>query len=92
VAAHPGYAATNLQSHRGNPMMNVMMGIGNTLFAQSDSRGALPTLFAATQDIAGDSYVGPDGFQEMRGCRRLVGRSSAAADRIPQLFGQADSS
>jgi NAD(P)-dependent dehydrogenase (short-subunit alcohol dehydrogenase family) len=80
VAAHPGYAATNLQSHSGNPMMNMMLGIGNTLFAQSDARGALPTLYAATQDIPGDSYVGPDGFQEMRGYPRLVGRSAAAKD------------
>jgi NAD(P)-dependent dehydrogenase (short-subunit alcohol dehydrogenase family) len=80
VAAHPGYAATNLQSHSGNPVMNLMMGVGNTLFAQSDARGALPTLYAATQDIPGDSYVGPDGFQEMRGYPRLVSRSAAARD------------
>jgi NAD(P)-dependent dehydrogenase (short-subunit alcohol dehydrogenase family) len=80
VAAHPGYAATNLQSHSGNPMMNVMMGIGNAVFAQSDARGALPTLYAATQDISGDAYVGPNGFQEMRGYPRLVGRSAAAKD------------
>ncbi len=26
--------------------------------------GALPTLYAATQDLAGNSYVGPDGFRE----------------------------
>jgi NAD(P)-dependent dehydrogenase (short-subunit alcohol dehydrogenase family) len=80
VAAHPGYAATNLQSHSGNPVMNVMMGIGNAVFAQSEAKGALPTLYAATQDIPGDAYVGPDGFQEMRGSPRLVSRSAAAKD------------
>ena len=42
--------------------------------------GALPTLYAATQDIPGDSYVGPDGFQEQRGHPTLVGRSDAARD------------
>ena len=42
--------------------------------------GALPTLYAATQDIPGDSYVGPDGFQEGRGHPKLVGRSQAAQD------------
>ena len=42
--------------------------------------GALPTLYAATQDIPGDSYVGPDGFQEQRGHPKLVGRSGAAQD------------
>ena len=80
VAAHPGYAATNLQSHTGNVFQHVGMWIGNKLIAQSDEQGAWPTLYAATQDIAGDSYVGPDGFQEGRGHPTLVGRSEAARD------------
>ena len=53
VAAHPGYAATNLQSHTGNVIQHVGMWIGNKLIAQSDEQGAWPTLYAATQDIAG---------------------------------------
>jgi len=80
VAAHPGYAATNLQSHTGSLLQTALMRIGNTLIAQSDERGAWPTLYAATQDIAGDSYVGPDGLQEARGRPTLVGRSAAAKD------------
>jgi NAD(P)-dependent dehydrogenase (short-subunit alcohol dehydrogenase family) len=80
VAAHPGYAATNLQSHTGNVIQHVGMWLGNKLIAQSDEQGAWPTLYAATQDIAGDSYVGPDGFQEGRGNPTLVGRSAAAQD------------
>jgi NAD(P)-dependent dehydrogenase (short-subunit alcohol dehydrogenase family) len=80
VAAHPGYAATNLQSHTGNVIQHVGMWIGNRLIAQSDEQGAWPTLYAATQDIPGDSYVGPDGFQEGRGHPTLVGRSDAASD------------
>ena len=54
------------------------MKVGNTLIAQSDEQGAWPTLYAATQDIAGDSYVGPNGF---RGGPRATRRSSAAAPR-----------
>jgi NAD(P)-dependent dehydrogenase (short-subunit alcohol dehydrogenase family) len=80
AAAHPGYAATNLQSHTGNFLQNAMMAVGNRVFAQSDEMGALPTLYAATQDIPGGAYVGPDGFQEQRGHPKLVGRSSAASD------------
>jgi NAD(P)-dependent dehydrogenase (short-subunit alcohol dehydrogenase family) len=80
VAAHPGYAATNLQSHTGNVIQHVGMWIGNRLIAQSDEQGAWPTLYAASQDIPGNSYVGPDGFQEGRGHPTLVGRSSAASD------------
>ncbi|MET0325645.1 MAG: oxidoreductase [Ilumatobacteraceae bacterium] len=80
LAAHPGYAATNLQSHSGNPITNAMMAIANRVVAQSDEQGALPTLYAATQDLPGSSYVGPDGFQETRGSPTLVTRSAAAAD------------
>jgi NAD(P)-dependent dehydrogenase (short-subunit alcohol dehydrogenase family) len=80
TAAHPGYAATNLQSHTGNVLQHIGMWIGNRLIAQSDEHGAWPTLYAATQDIPGDSYVGPDGFREGRGHPKLVGRSKAASD------------
>ncbi|WP_031479248.1 oxidoreductase [Streptomyces bicolor] len=80
VAAHPGWAATNLQSHHGNPLVRGFMQVGNKLFAQDDRAGALPTLFAATQDIPGASYVGPDGLGEWRGAPTLVGRTRAASD------------
>jgi NAD(P)-dependent dehydrogenase (short-subunit alcohol dehydrogenase family) len=80
VAAHPGYASTNLQSHTGSALQNGIMAIGNRLIAQSDEMGALPTLFAATQDIPSGSYVGPDGIGEQRGHPKLVGRSGAAQD------------
>ncbi|MGN5379279.1 oxidoreductase [Streptomyces lasalocidi] len=80
LSAHPGYAATNLQSHHKNPLMRGAMSIGNKLFAQSDRVGALPTLFAASQDLPGAAYVGPDGLGEMRGAPTLVGRSAAASD------------
>ena len=80
VAAHPGWAATNLQSHTGSALQNGVMAIGNKLWAQSDEMGALPTLYAATEDIPGGSYVGPDGLGEQRGHPRLVGRSKAASD------------
>ena len=81
IAAHPGYAATNLQTRTENPVQNALMWVGNKVVAQSDEMGALPTLYAATQDIPGDSYVGPDGPGEQRGHPTLVGRSEAAQDR-----------
>ncbi|MCW3017583.1 MAG: putative protochlorophyllide reductase [Solirubrobacterales bacterium] len=79
MAAHPGYASTNLQSHTAS-FQDKLMAIGNRLMAQSAEMGALPTLFAATQDIPGGSYVGPDGIGEQRGHPHLVGASSAARD------------
>ena len=80
LAAHPGYSATHLQGNTGSRLQNALMGIANRVMAQSDAAGALPTLYAATQDLPGDSYVGPDGIGEFRGHPRLVGRSKAAQD------------
>jgi NAD(P)-dependent dehydrogenase (short-subunit alcohol dehydrogenase family) len=83
LAAHPGYANTNLQSvapaMSGKSMQAKFMSTGNKLVAQSAEMGALPTLFAATAPgLPGDTYVGPDGLLEMRGFPRIVGRSAAA--------------
>ncbi len=80
MAAHPGYAATNLQGHSTNRLANLVMAIGNRVIAQDDVAGALPTLHAATADLPGDSYVGPAGFAQLRGRPALVGRSAAAQD------------
>ena len=79
LAAHPGYAATNLQFHSERGLEDRLMAIGNRLFAQTDEAGARPTLFAASQDLPGASYVGPDGLGEYR-YPRLVGRTAAASD------------
>ena len=81
TAAHPGYAATNLQFHSGNRLMDVLSTIGNRLLAQDAASGALPTLFAAVGDIPGNSFAGPGGFMEQRGAPKLVGRSPAAQDK-----------
>jgi NAD(P)-dependent dehydrogenase (short-subunit alcohol dehydrogenase family) len=81
IAVHPGYAATNLQHHTGSLIQNALLTISNRVFAQSDEMGALPTLYGATQDIPGDSYVGPDGFVAGRGHPTLVGRKRAARDQ-----------
>lgn len=56
------------------------MRFSNRFFAQDDRAGALPTLYAATADLPGASYVGPDGIAEMRGGPTLVGRTAAASD------------
>ena len=80
IAAHPGYAATNLQGHTGNRISHLATAIGNRLIAQSDTMGALPTLFAATADISGGSYVGPDGFGHLRGHPAVGVPASRALD------------
>jgi NAD(P)-dependent dehydrogenase (short-subunit alcohol dehydrogenase family) len=80
TAAHPGYAATNLQSHSQRRSLDLLMAISNRLFAQDENGGALPTLYAAVADIPGNSFAGPGGFMERRGAPKLVDRSGAARD------------
>jgi NAD(P)-dependent dehydrogenase (short-subunit alcohol dehydrogenase family) len=80
TAAHPGYAATNLQFQSGRRLLDVVSRIGNRLVAQDEDGGALPTLYAATAGVPGNSFAGPGGFMQQRGAPKLVGRSAAAAD------------
>jgi NAD(P)-dependent dehydrogenase (short-subunit alcohol dehydrogenase family) len=80
TAAHPGYAATNLQFHSQNRLHELSSRIGNRLLAQDEDGGALPTLYAALEDIPGDSFAGPGGFMEVKGPAKLVGRTDAAKD------------
>jgi len=80
TAAHPGWAATHLQERTGSKIQNLVMAVGNKLLAQDDEAGSWPTLFAATANIPGNSYAGPNGFMEMRGKPHLVDRTNAAKD------------
>jgi NAD(P)-dependent dehydrogenase (short-subunit alcohol dehydrogenase family) len=80
VAAHPGYAATNLQFHT-ESFQDAVMSVFNRLVAQSSAMGALPTLYAATvPDIPPAAFVGPDGIGEQRGHPKLVGSNSRSKD------------
>ena len=81
VAAHPGYAATNLQTASPPAHEALVMRLLNRLVAQSAGMGALPILFAATvEDLPGGTYVGPDGRSEARGHPRPVSSSARAED------------
>ncbi|MDC7802593.1 oxidoreductase [Sphingomonas sp. BLCC-B65] len=80
VAAHPGLAATNLQSHDASRLRTGFYRFVNRFVAQDDDDGARSTLYAAVQDLPGASYVGPSGRFETSGEPTLVGRSPAASD------------
>jgi NAD(P)-dependent dehydrogenase (short-subunit alcohol dehydrogenase family) len=68
LAAHPGYAATNLQSASAPMLDRAVMAVTNRLIAQDAEIGALSLLYAATQPaLEGGTYVGPDGRGEHRG-------------------------
>lgn len=71
-AAHPGYSATNLQGH--SPIWNAANGV----FATTADFGARQTLFAASQPLPGNSFIGPK--HGWRGATQAVGRSPLARD------------
>ena len=80
VAAHPGYAATNLQTQgprmAGRRGSEWFMRIGNRFFAQSAEAGALPILYAATAPgVRPDSFTGPS-FADWRGSPAPARRAS----------------
>jgi NAD(P)-dependent dehydrogenase (short-subunit alcohol dehydrogenase family) len=78
ASAHPGWAATHLQSGEG--FTKKLSELGNRVFAQSDAQGALPQLYAATMpDVTGNDYFGPDGLFERAGHPKRVGRTGAAS-------------
>jgi NAD(P)-dependent dehydrogenase (short-subunit alcohol dehydrogenase family) len=57
--AHPGYSATNLQGQTGNPIGTRLVSLGNSLVATGADFGARQILYAASQDLPGDSFIGP---------------------------------
>jgi NAD(P)-dependent dehydrogenase (short-subunit alcohol dehydrogenase family) len=70
VAAHPGYSATNLQGQTGNAIGDKIFTAANKVATDADF-GARQTLYAASQDIPGDSFIGP-----RFGMRGPTGRSA----------------
>ncbi|MFE9859586.1 SDR family NAD(P)-dependent oxidoreductase [Streptomyces sp. NPDC005780] len=62
VLAHPGIATTSLAAHSSANVINRFRFLLN-----DPEHGALPTLYAATQNVPGNAYVGPDGFGSVKG-------------------------
>ncbi|HWF75508.1 MAG TPA: oxidoreductase [Solirubrobacteraceae bacterium] len=82
MAAHPGYAATNLQT--AGPEVAYerwSMAVANRVVAQSADMGALPALYAATApDLPGGTFVGPDAWGGMRGHPQTTTAKATAYD------------
>ena len=86
IAVHPGYADTNLQAvasqMRGAKLEEQITMKINKIFAQPSSQGALPTLAACVYpDLIGASFIGPNGFMQMRGTPRLTRARALAYDQ-----------
>ena len=95
AAAHPGYAATNLQTAasrmEGKRVAESVMRAANRVLAQSDSRGALPVLYAATApEVVNGGFYGPNGPGGLRGTPRRQrpyhsARNPRTAERLWQV-------
>jgi NAD(P)-dependent dehydrogenase (short-subunit alcohol dehydrogenase family) len=80
IAAHPGYASTELQSHT-ESIQDTLMVLGNRLIAQSADMGALPELYAATlPTLRGGEFIGPHGRLGLNGYPKVVGSNRASKD------------
>jgi NAD(P)-dependent dehydrogenase (short-subunit alcohol dehydrogenase family) len=82
LAAHPGFSHTNLQGHSGNKFGDALMSFGDRLIATDADFGARQTLYAASQDLPGNTFVGPRfgiwGRTQPVGRSRLAKRETAA--------------
>ena len=80
ISVHPGYSNTALQSKTGKKVQDKFMEFANKRIAQSEEQGSWPSLFAITEDVPGNSFIGPDGFGEIKGHPTYVKRSRRAQD------------
>ncbi|WP_106971739.1 SDR family NAD(P)-dependent oxidoreductase [Streptomyces xylophagus] len=75
VLASPGIARTSLAAHSRSNVVNRF-----TFLTNSPESGALSLLYAATQDVPGNSYIGPDGLGGFRGSPALRRPGRAGLD------------
>ncbi|MFC5729535.1 MULTISPECIES: oxidoreductase [Nocardioides] len=84
LAAHPGFAGTHLAANgqygRASGGVATILDATVRAVSQSAAAGAWPTLMAATEDLPGNTFVGPSGLHQMAGTPRVVGRTKQARD------------
>ena len=75
LVAHPGFSHTNLQGRSGHKLGDALTLFGTRFVATGADYGARQTLYAASQDLPGDTFVGPR--------FGLLGRSFERVGRTP---------
>ena len=85
VAAHPGYALTNLQSSGlkmgSTPLPGIALHQVSRIVGQPAAHGAWPLEMAATDpSLTGGEYIGPSNLGGMRGRPKRVGMTRTARD------------
>jgi len=80
TGAHPGTTSTAITSSSASWPKKMVGKYGHRLVGMPPWQGALPTLYAATMDVPGNTYLGPHRLREMVGWPTPVGRSDRALD------------
>jgi NAD(P)-dependent dehydrogenase (short-subunit alcohol dehydrogenase family) len=75
ILAHPGIAPTALAAHSPAGRINRLRFLLN-----DTERAALPTLYAATQDVPGNAYIGPHGLGGIKGYPKIGRPAKAGLD------------
>jgi NAD(P)-dependent dehydrogenase (short-subunit alcohol dehydrogenase family) len=94
LAAHPGWSHTNLQGRSGSRWRDGLVLALDRVVSTDADFGARQTLYAVSQDLPGDTYVGPRfglwGCSQPTWRTRLAKRETTAAalwERSEQLTG-----
>ncbi|QIK75079.1 oxidoreductase [Nocardioides piscis] len=87
LAAHPGFSGTHLAANgqfgRGSGGVASILDAAVKAVSQSAHAGAWPTLMAATDDLPGETYVGPSGLGQLSGTPQVV--TPRALARNPEV-------
>lgn len=75
-AAHPGFVATDIYAETSGFVARAMV----RALAQSPADGALPVLLAATADLPGGTFTGPEKLAHMRSGAEVIHASARAND------------
>ena len=88
LAAHPGLAATHLLSYgqtmKAAGVFTSILDAAMKAASQPADMGALPSLMAATDELPGGTYCGPDGIRQMRGLPHIVTSNRLSHDTQAQ--------
>lgn len=82
TGAHPGTTGTSITSHSDKGIQTVIGAWGHRVTGMPTWKGALPSLYAATEDIPGNSYIGPTGLFELYGWPGEASRTPASLDAV----------
>ena len=80
TGAHPGSTSTAITSSSGSRVKTFIGSFGHKLVGMPVHKGALPTVYAVTMDVPGNTYVGPHRIHELSGWPAGSGRGRRAID------------